>query len=117
MIEFHSLEPQALERFLERQKSGFSLRGQIDLNVLLRQILQKSFEFVPSESGSILLDDPVTKVAAREENELIFIAAFGSAARNLMRKSMSARDGIVGRVYQTGTPYLSANVNKDQFFF
>ncbi|MEO8216837.1 MAG: sensor domain-containing diguanylate cyclase [Acidobacteriota bacterium] len=117
MIEFHSLEPQALERFLERQKSGFSLRGQIDLNVLLRQILQKSFEFVPSESGSILLDDPVTKVAAREENELIFIAAFGSAARNLMRKSMSARNGIVGRVYQTGTPYLSADVDHDQFFF
>src|SRR6266571_2084867 len=45
MIQFHSLEIPQLERFLERQRSGLSLRGEaFDLDVVLRQILQKAFE-------------------------------------------------------------------------
>jgi len=117
MIQFHSLEIPDLERFLERHKAGFSLRSEIDLDVLLKQILQKAYEFVPSESGSILLDDPFSKVASRRENELVFIATFGSAARSLVGQRLSARDGIAGQVYQTGAPYLSQDVKEDNFFF
>src|SRR5881392_800645 len=117
MIQFHSLEAPQLERFLERQKSGLSLRGDIDLDLVLRQILQKANEFVPSESGSILLDDPFRKVASRRENELVFIASFGDASRNLIGQRLSAKHGIVGQVYQTGTPYLSADVTQDTFFY
>ena len=118
MIQFHSLRNRELEPFLERHKSGFTLRSEIDLDVLLRQILQKAFEFVPSESGSILLDDPAHKVAtSREKNTLCFIAAFGSASEGLIGQELSATDGIAGMVYQTGLPYLSANVKNDQFFF
>src|SRR5881296_251896 len=102
-MQFHSLEAPQLERFLERQKSGMSLKSDIDLDLVLRQILQKANEFVPSESGSILLDDPFRKVAARRENELVFIASFGDAGRDLVGQSLSARFGIVGQVYQTGT--------------
>ncbi len=65
MIQFHALEIPQLERFLERQKAGLSLKSDIDLDLVLRQILQKANEFVPSESGSILLDDPFRKVAVR----------------------------------------------------
>lgn len=116
-IEFHSLENPQLERFLERQKSGLALKTHIDLDLVLRQILQKANEFVPSESGSILLDDPFRKVASRRDNELVFIATFGEAGRDLVGQRLSAQCGIVGRVYQTGTPYLSANVNQDSFFY
>jgi diguanylate cyclase (GGDEF)-like protein len=116
-MQFHSLEAPQLERFLERQKSGLSLRSDIDLDLVLRQILQKANEFVPSESGSILLDDPFRKVAARRENELVFIASFGDASRNLIGQRLSAKHGIVGQVYQTGTPYLSADVTQDNFFY
>ena len=116
-IQFHSLENLQLERFLERQKSGLSLRTDIDLDLVLRQILQKANEFVPSESGSILLDDPFRKVASRRENELVFIATFGEAGRDLVGQRLSAKFGIVGRVYQSGTPYLSADVNDDSFFY
>ena len=84
MIQFHSLEIPQLERFLERQKSGLSLQRVIDLDLILRQILQKANEFVPSESGSILLDDPFRKVASRRENELVFIATFGDSSRDLI---------------------------------
>jgi diguanylate cyclase (GGDEF)-like protein len=118
MIQFHSLEIPQLERFLERQRSGLSLRGEaFDLDVVLRQILQKAFEFVPSESGSMLLDDPYRKVASRRENELVFIATFGEASRNLIGQRLSAKHGIVGRVYQAGAPYLSTDVDTDEFFY
>jgi diguanylate cyclase (GGDEF)-like protein len=117
MIQFHSLEIPELERFLERHKAGFSLRSEIDLDVLLRQILQKAYEFVPSESGSILLDDPFRKVADRRENELVFIATFGGASRDLIGQRLSAKDGIAGQVYHTGQPYLSENVAGDSYFF
>jgi diguanylate cyclase (GGDEF)-like protein len=117
MIQFHSLEQPQLERFLERHKAGLSLRDDVDLDLVLRQILQKAYEFVPSESGSILLDDPFRKVASRRDNELVFIATFGEASENLVGRRLSARHGIVGRVYETGTPYLSADAQTDQYFY
>jgi diguanylate cyclase (GGDEF)-like protein len=117
MIQFHSLETPQLERFLERQKAGLSLRNEVDLDLVLRQILQKAFEFVPSESGSILLDDPFHKVASRKDNDLVFIATFGESSSGLVGRRLSAQHGIVGRVYQTGTPYLSADVKKDENFY
>ena len=118
MIQFHSLEIPQLERFLERQKSGLSLqRDIVDLDLVLRQILQKANEFVPAESGSILLDDPFRKVASRRENELVFIATFGDASRDLIGQRLSAQYGIVGQVYQNGTPYVSADVQADDNFY
>ena len=113
MIQFHSLEIPQLERFLERQKSGLSLQRDIDLDLVLRQILQKANEFVPSDSGSILLDDPFRKVASRRDNELVFIATFGDSSSSLIGHRLSAQFGIVGQVYQNGTPYVSANVQAD----
>jgi len=117
MIHFHSLETPQLERFLERHKAGLSLKDEVDLDLVLRQILQKAYEFVPSESGSILLDDPYRKVPSRKENELVFIAAFGESSSSLVGTRLPAQHGIVGRVYQTGNPYLSADVEKDEYFY
>ncbi|HXG59069.1 MAG TPA: sensor domain-containing diguanylate cyclase [Thermoanaerobaculia bacterium] len=117
MIQFHSLERPQLERFLERHRAGLSLQGDVDLDLVLRQILQKAYEFVPSESGSILLDDPFRKMASRTENELVFIATFGEAGQSLIGRRLSAKYGIVGQVYQSGTPYVSADVEADAFFY
>ena len=117
MIQFHSLEIPQLERFLERHRSGLPFQGEIDLDLILRQILQKANEFVPSESGSILLDDPFRKMASRRENELVFIATFGEAGRDLVGQRLSAKQGIAGQVYQTGSPRLSADVRGDAFFY
>ncbi len=117
MIQFHSLEIPQLERFLERHKSGLSLGSEVDLDLVLREILMKAYEFVPSESGSILLDDPLGKMAAREENDLVFIAAFGEAARDLIGQRLSAKHGIVGQVYQHGSSHLSIDVDADKYFY
>ena len=94
MIQFHSLEIPQLERFLERHKSGLPLGTGVDLDHVLREVLQKAYEFVPSESGSILLDDPIRKVASRKDNELVFIATFGEASRDLIGQSLSAQHVI-----------------------
>ena len=117
MIRFNSLEGLELEHFLERHRSASTLRSDIDLDLLLREILRKANEFVPSESGSILLDDPFRKMASRQDSELVFIATFGSASEDLVGKRLSASQGIAGRVYQTGSPYLSEDVGNDEFFF
>ena len=117
MIQFHSLDTPQLERFLERHKSGLPFKTDIDLDLVLRQILQKANEFVPSESGSILLDDPFRKLASRQDNELVFIATFGDAGRDLVGQSLSARNGIAGQVYQTGAPHLSADAQGDAHFY
>jgi diguanylate cyclase (GGDEF)-like protein len=117
MIQFHSLETPQLERFLERHKAGLSLKNEVDLDLVLRQILQKANEFVPSESGSILLDDPYRKVATRKDNELVFIATFGGSSANLVGQRLSAQNGIVGRVYQSGTPHLSTDTETDRYFY
>jgi diguanylate cyclase (GGDEF)-like protein len=117
MIQFNSLAPNELEHFLERHRSSFTLRSEINLDLVLKEILRKANEFVPSESGSILLDDPFRKMASRHENELVFIATFGSGSEDLVGHRLSARNGIVGRVYQTGSPYLSEDVAKDEYFF
>ncbi|HUO85261.1 MAG TPA: sensor domain-containing diguanylate cyclase [Thermoanaerobaculia bacterium] len=117
MIECHSLAPPDLARFLDRQKAGFSLKSEMELDFILREILRKAYEFVPSESGSILLDDPYRKTADRGKNDLVFIATFGPGSKDLLGNRLSAANGIAGRIYQTGRSYLSENVSQDQFFY
>jgi diguanylate cyclase (GGDEF)-like protein len=117
MIEYNSLAPKELARFLDRHKASFSLKSEIDLDVVLREILRKAFEFVPSESGCMLLDDPYRKVPERKDNDLVFISTFGPGSHELLGTRLSAAQGIAGRVYQTGKSYLSEDVAKDRYFF
>ncbi|MGA7613912.1 MAG: sensor domain-containing diguanylate cyclase [Thermoanaerobaculia bacterium] len=117
MINTHSLAPPDLLRFLERQKASVALTNEIDLDIVLRQVLQRAWEFVPSESGSILLDDPVNKTARREQNELVFVATFGEGSGNLIGQRLSGNEGIAGKVYESGTPYLSPDVRRDRHFY
>lgn len=114
--DLYTLADDALERFLERQKASASLPAEVRFGPHLREILEKAAELVPSESGSILLDDPRVKGGSREANTLCFVASFGPAAAELPGQSVPARQGIVGRVYRTGTPHLSEDVARDESF-
>jgi diguanylate cyclase (GGDEF)-like protein len=115
-IGLHALDAAALDRFVERHKASAAIPGEVDFGLQLRQILEKACELVPSESGSILLDDPLHKVAAREENELCFVAAFGPAAAGLPGRRIAARTGVVGLVYRTGLPHLAGDTSRDDAF-
>jgi diguanylate cyclase (GGDEF)-like protein len=118
MFPVYTLENRRLEDFLERHKAYFPYSGEIEIDRFLREILQKANEFVPSEAGSILLDDPATKSAQdRSDCEMVFIAAFGARARNILGQRMSARMGIVGHVYVSGVAYMTPDVVDDPYFY
>jgi diguanylate cyclase (GGDEF)-like protein len=118
VLQVLTLDNRRLENFLERHKAYYTYSGEIEIDRFLREILQKANEFVPSEAGSILLDDPLTKNSDdRMENELVFIGAFGVNAERRLAKRMPARTGIVGHVYATGVGYMTDDVVGDPFFY
>jgi len=115
MTEFHCLELPRLERFLERRRaSPFFL--EMNLSEVLVAILRKANEFVPSEAGSILLDNPKKKLPDRHRNNLTFIATFGEKAERLVGQTVSADQGVGGHVYITGKSYRTVDLQEDEFF-
>lgn len=117
MVEVVSLDPASLERFLGRQRARPPhLPLELSLSENLIEILQKANQFVPSEAGSILLDDPLEKGPDRAQNRLTFLAVFGEKAASLVGQSRPARSGIGGLVYRTGRPYITSNAEEDEHF-
>jgi len=117
MVDVHCLDPHELERFLLRRRATPNLPPQMSLAENLSEILRKANAFVPSSAGSILLDNPTTKLPDRRSNELFFIAAFGYNSDELLGRSIPADSGIAGHVYSSGASYFSADVSRDPRFY
>lgn len=115
--EISCLGPRQMEAFLERRRATLAFTSEMSLADNLAAILRKANEFVPSESGSILLDNPLDKRLEKSRNRLTFVAAFGEKAQELIGREISADDGIAGRVYSTGEPYHAADTKSDEYFF
>ncbi|MBI3354059.1 MAG: sensor domain-containing diguanylate cyclase [Nitrospirae bacterium] len=118
-MEIHTLEKAGVDRFLKRRRKAKHEEDEFDvrLDLIFREILQKANEFVPSESGSILLDDPAKKSLVLERNDLVFVACFGPGSSKLVGVSLPATKGIVGHTYCTGQPYVSPDVKDDKHFY
>lgn len=117
MVDVVSLDPIALEKFLERHRANpphFPLEMSLADNLV--EVLRKANEFVPSEAGSILLDDPRSKRRDRRKNSLTFLAAFGSQAEAILGQTIASESGIAGHVYQTGHAYFTSDANTDPLF-
>jgi diguanylate cyclase (GGDEF)-like protein len=117
MVEVLSLAPPALEKFLERHRANpphFPLEMSLADNLV--EVLRKANEFVPSEAGSILLDDPRDKRRDRRLNMLTVLAAFGDRAEAIVGQTIPAQRGIAGHVYQTGHAYFTPDANSDRVF-
>lgn len=112
----HCLEPRELELFLERHRQGQVLASETSLAENLVEILHRANELVPSDAGSILLDDPTMQALGRDRNRLTFLAAFGEKSESLTGQSIEATEGIAGHVYRTGEAYYAADAQKDRFF-
>ncbi len=117
MTRFHCLEPAELEAFLERRRATPAFGRDMSLAENLSTVLRKANEFVPSEAGSILLDNPNAKRSDRSQNSLTFIASFGDASEVLLGKEISAVDGIAGHVYREGRSYSASNPSDDELFY
>ena len=116
MAGFETLPPAELERFFQRTKASSALPEELDMPRLFRQILEKAAELVPSESGAILLDDPLERARAEGAPALYFVALFGPASSKLIGKSIPSDEGVAGHVYRTGTAHLSVETERDATF-
>jgi GAF domain-containing protein len=116
MVKINCLEPLALERFLERRRATMTFPLEMSLAENLVEVLRRANEFVPSEAGSILLDNPSEKLHDRDKNTLTFIAAFGEKSNDLVAQKVPADMGIGGRVYITGESYCTGNARGDELF-
>ncbi len=105
-----------LERILQRQIVS-SKSEDVDLNAVLREILLWANRFVPSESGSILLDAPMGERSGRAHQALYFVACFGKGSVALVNTTLPASKGIAGRTYRSGRPYISKEVSQDNCFY
>ncbi|MEM8994608.1 MAG: sensor domain-containing diguanylate cyclase [Acidobacteriota bacterium] len=103
--------------FLERRRATLAFSQEMNLAENLAEILRKANEFVPSQAGSILLDNPLDKRAERKDNRLTFVAAFGNRADSLIGREISGDRGIAGHVYLHGQAYHASNTQEDEFFF
>ena len=102
---------------LHRRKRNKWERSEIDIGDLLKAILHRANEFVPSESGSLFLDDPVLKFENSDKGRLYFIACFGRGSSSIVGASIPSNVGIVGEVYNSGKPYISKDVKTDNYFY
>lgn len=116
-IEIHSIDPQDMEAFLERRRAVIAFTSEMSLADNLAEILRKANEFVPSEAGSILLDNPLAKHPNKRDNFLTFVAAFGEKATAIVGREIPSDKGIAGHVYLTGEAYHASNTSNDRFFF
>ena len=106
-----------IDRILQRKIKGRHPGRGVNLKEVLREILLKANEFVPSDSGSILLDDPLLKWSDRHKGKLYFMACFGAGSSGLAGTHLPDDVGIVGATYRSGTPYLSQDISTDDKFY
>lgn len=109
-----TLPSEDISRFFVRlRRDQDSERWEVRLDAALREILERANDFVPSESGGILLDDPRAKQAGSPTPRLTFIAAFGPGAEGHLGQRVPSDRGICGQVYQSGRPLMSESIAGD----
>ena len=106
-----------IDRILQRKTKRMHPAREVDLREVLREILLRANEFVPSDSGSILLDDPLLKWDKENTGKLYFMACFGGGSSALVGTHLPDDVGIVGATYQSGTAYLSKDISIDDKFY
>lgn len=97
--------------FVRLRRDRDAERWDIRLDAALREVLQRANEFVPSEAGGILLDDPRAKLAGSPSPRLTFIAAYGPDALLRLGQRVPSARGFAGRVYREGRPLVTPDLD------
>lgn len=117
-LKLETLTPEDLSQFLMRHRRGETLeRFEPRLDNFLREILAKANEFVPSESGAFLLDNPREKMLGQSSHQLTLVAAFGEHASQMIGQKMACNRGIAGRVYISGRSTRCTVEEEDKDFY
>ena len=118
-MKINTLKKNTIEKFLHRMKSKGKSSGP-RLDEVLKEILSKANEFVPSEAGSILLDDPHLKSEYKNDPNrslLHFVACYGPNSERVLGMALPVTRGIAGKTYQTGRSYISTDLGSDSAFY
>jgi diguanylate cyclase (GGDEF)-like protein len=103
-----TLAPEEISRFLMRtRRDRDPERYEVRLDEHLREVLARADDFVPSEAGAILLDDPRAKLAGGH-TRLTVIASYGPS--QALGTRVPADQGLVGKIYQRGVPLVADGV-------
>jgi diguanylate cyclase (GGDEF)-like protein len=109
-----TLSPEEISRFFVRaRRDQDTERWDVRLDAALREILERANDFVPSESGGILLDDPRAKLAGAPAPRLTFIATFGPGREQILGSRIPSDRGFAGQIYATGHPLQTDHVEGD----
>jgi diguanylate cyclase (GGDEF)-like protein len=109
-----TLSPEEIARFFVRvRRDQDTEHWDVRLDATLREILERANDFVPSEAGGILLDDPRAKLAGAPAPRLTYIAAFGSGVETVVGRRIPSDRGFAGRVYSTGRPAQTDHLDQD----
>jgi len=104
-----------LAHFLKREHRSSTV-ADLDLSRIFRELLHRANDFLPSEAGTIYLDDPLDTDETGNRLSLVVIAGFGPKSDDLMEEGFSNNKGIIGEVYRTGSPYSCTNPLTDSIF-
>jgi diguanylate cyclase (GGDEF)-like protein len=109
-----TLSPEEIARFFVRaRRDQDTEHWDVRLDAALREILERANDFVPSEAGGILLDDPRAKLAGSPAPRLTFIASFGPSSQQSIGRRIPSDRGFAGRVYSTGRPAQTDHLEPD----
>jgi diguanylate cyclase (GGDEF)-like protein len=109
-----TLSPEEIARFFVRaRRDQDTEHWDVRLDGTLREILERANDFVPSETGGILLDDPRAKLQGSPAPRLTYIAAFGPGVESVVGKRLPSDRGFSGTVYTTGRPRQTGELDPD----
>jgi len=108
-----AISEQQLRLFLGRKRRGRAVIEPPPLSAWLAQTLDLARTLVPSQAGSLLLDEP----GRRGSSPLTFVSAFGPAAERLVGMHVPAGRGIAGHVYASGETWVTSELKQDPHFF
>src|SRR6266496_3785680 len=109
-----TLSPEEIARFFVRvRRDQDTEHWDVRLDATLREILERATDFVPSEAGGLLPDDPRAKLAGAPAPRLTYIAAFGSGVETVVGRRIPSDRGFAGRVYSTGRPAQTDHLEQD----
>jgi Nif-specific regulatory protein len=91
-------------------EASAAINSSLDLQSTLQTVAQMASTVMEAEASSVLLYYP-------QRNLLIFKAATGNRAEQLIGECFDATVGIAGRVLRTGEPALVSDVSQDDSFF
>src|SRR5215471_4204533 len=113
-----TLSPEEIARiFVRARRDQDTEHWDVRLDATLREILERANDFVPSEVGGILLDDPRAKLAGSPAPRLTFIAAFGQGVEHVVGKRIPSDRGFAGKIYSSGRPGQSDTLREDDPLF